>query len=79
MFAPIISFLQDKGLWDPLVGVWHIFTQFASELFNWIGHTFDVTKLGKLLLAFIVFLIKISIGAFHLLASLISWIGGLFS
>jgi hypothetical protein len=81
VFAPVINFLKEQGLWDGLVSVWNRIASFADTLLTGSGGSIfggNSESGGSFLTNLIKLIVAIFVTLINVIMDIISWVLGVF-
>ena len=80
LFAPVVTFLKQQGLWDSITALYQKVVQIFDGLSGIVGINTHASSTSFTSTAggFITILIQISITVFHVLINIANWVLALF-
>ena len=79
LLSPIKTFLEENGLWDDVVGLYHKAANVVEAIGGWFGvETSGDSNLWGFIVGFFKLLFEIVVTVFHVIIDIINWLLGLF-
>lgn len=79
LLSPIKTFLEENGLWDDMVNLYHKAERVVEAISGWFGvETSGDSDLWGFIVGFFKLLFQIIVTVFNVIIDLINWVLGLF-
>ncbi len=79
LLSPIKTFLEENGLWDDMVNLYHKAERVVEVISGWFGvETSGDSDLWGFIVGFFKLLFQIIVTVFNVIIDLINWVLGLF-
>ncbi|MBP6855987.1 MAG: hypothetical protein KBC26_03425 [Candidatus Pacebacteria bacterium] len=73
VFKPVIDWLGDQGLWDPLVKLYGVFHQIALKIMTWL-HISGLKEVWEVCVKICKFILNIFVTLLDVLTSIATWV-----